>query len=125
MSPKFAATLIGVGLILQALVFYAFVAALTTQSFPGAGEEAHHVGTIMRGSLAGMSLLAGLVVFLVRRADPKIVKRVLFGCAIGFGVIGVIMLKTLLGKAAVVPLPAIAIYVLASIFAGYTAFRKF
>ena len=36
-------------------------------NFPGASDEAIHVGIIMRRGLAAMSFLAGLVIFLIRK----------------------------------------------------------
>ena len=121
---KFLVSAIGIGLILQGLIFYAFATTLTTQSFPGASDEAHHVGTIMRGSLASMSLIAGLVVFLVRQADNVTIKRVLFACAIGFGIACLLMINISTTKAAVVPIPALVIYMAVSIFSFYLAFQK-
>ena len=38
----------------------------------------------MRGGLAGLSCLAGLVIFLGRSFENLPAKRILFGCAIGF-----------------------------------------
>ena len=60
MWTKLTLSLIGVGLIIQGMVFYAFAEPLTYQNFPGASDEAHHVGVIMRNGLAGLSVLAGL-----------------------------------------------------------------
>ena len=66
MRPQLALRLIGAGLVLQGLLFYGFATPLTIQIFPGASDEAVHVGMIMRRGLAAMSFLAGLVIFLVR-----------------------------------------------------------
>ena len=66
MRSKTALGIIGSGLIIQALLFYAFATPLTLQIFPGAGDEAVHVGVVMRRGFAAMSFLAGLVIFLVR-----------------------------------------------------------
>ena len=104
-STKATLTMIGGGLIIQGLIFYAFAGPLTDQNFPGAGDEARHVGVIMRGGLAGLSCLAGLVIFLGRSFENLPAKRILFGCAIGFAAISAIMVKTSLNEAAVVPLP--------------------
>jgi hypothetical protein len=124
MSSKFALSVIGSGLIIQGLLFYAFAGPLTDQSFPGAGDEARHVGVIMRESLAGVSILAGLVIFLMRQENHKVIARILFSCGIGFGLISLIMIKTLIAKAAVIPLPALAIYLAITAHAFHMAFRK-
>ena len=84
MRPQLALRLIGGGLVLQGLLFYGFATPLTIQIFPGASDEAVHVGMIMRRGLAAMSFLAGLVIFLVRDDRYRTTKRVLFGCGIGF-----------------------------------------
>ena len=84
MRPQLALRLIGGGLVLQGLLFYGFATPLTIQIFPGASDEAVHVGMIMRRGLAAMSFLAGLVIFLVRDDGYRTTKRVLFGCGIGF-----------------------------------------
>jgi hypothetical protein len=123
-SSKTTLTMIGGGLIIQGLIFYAFAGPLTDQNFPGAGDEARHVGVIMRGGLAGLSCLAGLVIFLVRSAENLPAKRVLFGCAIGFAAISAIMVKTWLNEAAVVPLPALGLYMFTSCFALCAALKK-
>ena len=78
----------------------------------------------MRGGLAGLSCLAGLVIFLTRSAENLPAKRILFGCAIGFATVSAIMLKTWLNEAAVVPLPALGLYVFTSCFALYAALKK-
>jgi hypothetical protein len=58
MRPQLALRLIGGGLVLQGLLFYGFATPLTIQIFPGASDEAVHVGMIMRRGLAAMSFLA-------------------------------------------------------------------
>ena len=121
---KTTLTMIGGGLIIQGLIFYAFAGPLTDQNFPGAGDEARHVGVIMRGGLSGLSCLTGLVIFLVRSAENLPAKRILFGCAIGFAAVSAIMVKTWLTKSAVVPLPALGLYVLTSCFALYATLKK-
>ena len=63
MLPQTAVRIIGVALILQGLVFYAFATPLTA-IFHGS-DEATHVGVIMRRGLAAMSFLADAY-FLVR-----------------------------------------------------------
>ena len=62
-STKATLTMIGGGLIIQGLIFYAFAGPLTDQNFPVAGDEARHVGVILRSGLAGFSCLAVLVIF--------------------------------------------------------------
>lgn len=122
-STKTVLTLIGSGLIIQGLIFYAFAGPLTDQSFPGAGAEARHVGIVMREWLAGLSCLAGLALVLARSAETLAVKRILFGCAIGFAAISVIMVKILVNKAAVIPLPALGLYLFTACLSLYAAFR--
>jgi hypothetical protein len=56
MRPQLALLLIGVGLVLQGLLFYGFATPLTIQIFPGASDEAIHVGMIMRRGLAAMDI---------------------------------------------------------------------
>ena len=55
----------------------------------------------------------------------RVVKRVLFSCAIGFGLISLIMTKTFISEAAFVPLPALIIYLSVTAYAFYIAFRKY
>ena len=110
MLPQTAVRIIGGGLIIQGLLFYAFAAPLTLQIFPGASDEATHVGIIMRRGLAAVSFLAGVVIFLVRNESYRTTKRVLFGCAIGFAAISLSLLKIIVDEAAVIPLPAIGLY---------------
>jgi hypothetical protein len=124
LNPQNTLRLVGGALIIQGLIFYAFAAPLTVQIFPGAGDEALHVGMVMRRSLATMSFLAGLVIFLVREEPDRVAKRVLFGCSIGFSAVALSMLKMLIDKAAVIPLPALIFYSLVAVFVGYLAFRK-
>ena len=64
MLPQTAIRIIGGALVIQSLLFYAFAMPLTLQIFPGASDEATHVGMVMRRGLAAMSFLAGLVIFL-------------------------------------------------------------
>ena len=109
---------------MQGLVFYAFATPLTLQIFPGASDEATHVGVIMRRGLATMSFLAGLVIFLVRNDGYRTTKRVLFGCAIGFTAISLSLININVDRAAVIPLPAIGVYSFAAIFAMYIAIRR-
>ena len=123
-STKTVLTLLGVGLIVQGLIFYAFAGPLTDQSFPGAGAEARHVGVIMREWLAGLSCLSGLTLFLARSIEMLAAKRILFGCAIGFATISVIMIKILIDKTAVIPLPALSLYLFTTCLSLYTAFKK-
>ena len=123
MSPKHLLRFIGAGLILQGLLFYAFAAPLTEQIFPGAGDEAEHVGIIMRQSLAGMSFLAGLVVFLVRNETERVTRRVLFGCGIGLTAITLSMVRVIVTQAAVVPMPGLLIYLLMGLMAIFIAVR--
>ena len=59
MRPQTAVSIIGGALVVQGLLFYVFANPLTLQIFPGANEEAIHVGIIMRRGLAAMSFLAG------------------------------------------------------------------
>ena len=124
MLPQTAVRIIGGALVLQGLLFYAFATPLTLQIFPGASDEATHVGMIMRRGLAAMSFLAGLVIFLVRNDGNRTTKRVLFGCAIGFAGISLSLIKTIVDEAAVIPLPAIGLYSFVSIFAMYIAIRR-
>jgi hypothetical protein len=124
MLPQTAVSIIGGALVVQSLLFYAFAIPLTLQIFPGASEEAIHVGMIMRRGLAAMSFLAGLVIFLVRNEGNRITKRVLFGCAIGFAAISLSMIKINVDEAAVIPLPAIGVYGFVAIFSMYVAIRK-
>lgn len=124
MRPQFALRIIGGGLVLQGLLFYAFAMPLTIQIFPGAGDEAVHVGMVMRRGLAAMSFLAGLVIFLVRDDGYRTTKRVLFGCGIGFAAITISMIKIIVDKAAVIPLPAITLYGVVAVYALYLAVRK-
>jgi len=119
-----AIRIIGGGLVLQGLLFYGFATPLTMQIFPGASDEAVHVGMIMRRGLAAMSFLAGLVIFLVRDESDRTTKRVLFGCGIGFAAITLSMLKIIADKGAVIPLPAITLYGLVAVGALYLALRK-
>ena len=124
MRPQLALRLIGSGLVLQGLLFYSFATPLTIQIFPGASDEAIHVGMIMRRGLAAMSFLAGLVIFLVRDEGYQTTKRVLFGCGIGFSAITVSLIKIIAEQAAVIPLPAIALYGLVAVYALYISVRK-
>ena len=124
MLPQTAIRIIGGALVIQGLLFYAFATPLTLQIFPGASDEATHVGMIMRRGLAAMSFLAGLVIFLVRNDGYRTTKRVLFGCAIGFAAISLSLIKISVDEAAVIPLPAVAIYTFATIFAIYIAMRR-
>ena len=124
MLPQTAIRMIGGALVMQGLVFYAFATPLTLQIFPGASDEATHVGMIMRRGLAAMSFLAGLVIFLVRNEGYRTTKRVLFGCAIGFAAISLSLIKIRVEEAAVVPLPAIGVYSFVAIFAMYIAIRR-
>ncbi|MDA0358323.1 MAG: hypothetical protein O2835_05290 [Proteobacteria bacterium] len=122
--PQTAIRIIGGGLVLQGLLFYGFATPLTIQIFPGASDEAVHVGMIMRRGLAAMSFLAGLVIFLVRDESDRITKRVLFGCGIGFAAITLSMIKIIADKGAAIPPPAITLYGLVAIVALYLALRK-
>ena len=124
MLPQTTARIIGGALVLQGLLFYAFATPLTLQIFPGASDEATHVGIIMRRGLAAMSFLAGLVIFLVRNDGNRTVKRVLFGCAIGFAAISLSLIKIIFDEAAVIPLPAVGLYSFIAIFAMYVAIRR-
>ena len=124
MRIETALRIIGGGLVLQGLLFYTFASPLTLQIFPDAGDEAVHVGMVMRRGLAAMSFLAGLVIFLVRGDGHRTTKRVLFGCGIGFTAISMSMIKIVIDKAAVIPLPAIVIYSGVAILAFYLATRK-
>ena len=124
MRPQTAVRIIGGGLVVQSLIFYAFATPLTLQIFPGATEEAVHVGIIMRRGLAAMSFLAGLVIFLVRNEGHRTTKRVLFGCAIGFAAISLSLIKNIVDEAAVIPLPAVGVYSFIAIFAMYIAMRR-
>jgi hypothetical protein len=124
MLPQTAIRIIGGALVVQALLFYAFATPLTMQIFPGASDEATHVGVVMRRGLAAMSFLAGLVIFLVRNEGYRTTKRVLFGCAIGFAAISLSLIKIIVDEAAVIPIPAIAAYSFVTIFALYIAIRR-
>ena len=124
MLPQTLVRIIGAVLVVQALLFYVLATPLTLQIFPGAGDEATHVGVIMRRGLATMSLLAGLVIFLVHNAEYRTTKRVSFGCAIGFGGISLSLVKIIIDEAAVIPLPAIGFYSFIAFFAIYIAMRK-
>ncbi len=124
MLPQTAIRIIGGALVIQGLLFYAFATPLTLQIFPGASDEATHVGVVMRRGLAAMSFLAGLVIFLVRNESYRTTKRVLFGCSIGFAAISLSLIKNVVEEAAVIPLPAVAIYTFATIFAIYIAMRR-
>ena len=123
MSPQNLLRVIGGGLVIQGLLFFAFAAPLTEQIFPGAGEEARHVGIIMRQSLAGMSFLAGLVVFLVRGESDRVARRVLFGCGIGLTAIALSMVRVIVTHAAVVPMPGLLIYLGTGLIAIFIAIR--
>ena len=124
MLPQTAIRIIGGALVIQGLLFYAFATPLTLQIFPGASDEATHVGVVMRRGLAAMSFLAGVVIFLVRNEGYRTTKRVLFGCSIGFAAISLSLIKNVVEEAAVIPLPAVAIYSFAAIFAIYIAMRR-
>ncbi|MDC1383624.1 hypothetical protein N8500_09090 [Candidatus Puniceispirillum sp.] len=124
MSPQIALRVIGGGLICQGLLFFAFAAPLTLQIFPGASDEAVHVGTIVRRGLATTSFLAGLVIFLISNDTYRTIKRVLFGCGIGFAAMSFSMLKIISDEAAFIPLPAIGIYSVVALYALYLAFQK-
>ena len=124
MYPQTALCIIGGGLIFQGLLFFAFATPLTLQSFPGAGDEAVYVGTIMRRSLATTSFLAGLVIFLVRNDTYRTTKRVLFGCGIGFAAMSLSMLNLIATEAAVIPMPAIGLYSSISFYALYLALQN-
>ena len=124
MRIETALRIIGGGLVLQGLLFYTLASPLTLQIFPDASDEAIHVGMVMRRGLAAMSFLAGLVIFLVRGDGHRTTKRVLFGCGIGFTAISMSMIKIIIDKAAVIPLPAIVIYSGVAILAFYLATRK-
>ncbi len=124
MLPQTAIRIIGGALVIQALLFYAFATPLTLQIFPGASDEAIHVGVIMRRGLAAMSFLAGLVIFLVHNDSYRTTKRVLFGCAIGFAAISLSLINIIVDEAAVIPLPAIGLYSFFAIFALYIAIRR-
>ena len=124
MLPQTAIRIIGGALVMQGLLFYAFATPLTLQIFPGASDEATHVGVVMRRGLAAMSFLAGLVIFLVRNDGYRTTKRVLFGCAIGFAAISLSLIKNVVDESAVIPIPAIVIYSFVAIFAMYIAIRR-
>ena len=124
MRPQTAIRIIGGALVIQSLLFYAFATPLTLQIFPGASDEATHVGVVMRRGLAAMSFLAGLVIFLVRNDGDRTTKRVLFGCAIGFAAISLSLIKNIVDEAAVIPPPAVGIYSSIAIFAMYIAIRR-
>ena len=124
MRPQLALRLIGGGLVLQGFLFYGFAIPLTIQIFPGASDEAVHVGIIMRRGLAAMSFLAGLVIFLVRDDGYRTTKRVLFGCGIGFSAITLSLIKIIGEQAAVIPLPAVALYGFVAVCALYISVRK-
>ena len=109
---------------MQGLLFYGFATPLTIQIFPGASNEAIHVGMIMRRGLAAMSFLAGLVIFLVRDDGYRTTKRVLFGCGIGFAAITLSLIKIIAEQAAVIPFPAIALYGFVAVYALYISVRK-
>ena len=124
MRPQLALRLIGGGLVLQGLLFYSFATPLTLQIFPGASDEAVHVGVIMRHGLAAMSFLAGLVIFLVRDDGYRTTKRVLFGCGIGFTAITWSLIKIITEQAAVIPFPAVALYGFVAAYALYISISK-
>ena len=124
MSPQIALRVIGGGMIFQGLVFFVFAAPLTLQIFPGASDEAVHVGTIMRRGWATTSVMAGLVIFLVRNDRYRTIKRVLFGCGIGFAAMSASMIKLIADEAAVIPMPAIGIYIFVTLYALYLALKK-
>ena len=123
MSPQNLLRVISGGLVIQGLLFFAFAAPLTEQIFPGASDEARHVGIIMRQSLAGMSFLAGLVVFLVRGESDRVARRVLFGCGIGLTAIALSMVRVIVTHAAVVPMPGLLIYLGTGLIAIFIATR--
>ena len=122
-SPQNLLRFIGAGLVIQGMLFFAFAAPLTEQIFPGVDDEAAHVGIIMRQSLAGMSFLAGLVVFLVRDETDRVARRVLFGCGIGLTAITLSMVRVIVTQAAVVPIPGLLIYLLTGFMAIFIAIR--
>ena len=124
MLPQTAIRIIGGALVMQGLLFYAFATPLTLQIFPGASDEATHVGVVMRRGLAAMSFLAGLVIFLLRNNGYRTTKRVLFGCAIGFAAISLSLIHITVDQSAVIPIPAIVIYSFVAIFAMYIAIRR-
>ena len=123
MHSKTALQIIGIGLILQGIIFYVLAKPLTLQIFPNASEEAVHVGMIMRRGLATISFLAGLVVFLVRNDENRTTKRVLFGCGIGFASISLSMIKIFIENDAAIPVPAMLLYSFVSIYSFYLAMR--
>ena len=79
MRTQLALRLIGSGLVLQGLLFYSFATALTIQIFPGASDDAIHVGMIMRRGIAAKSCLAGVGIFLVHDDGYGTTKRVVMG----------------------------------------------
>ena len=79
---------------------------------------------IVRSGLAVLSIRAGLVSFLVRDDGYRTTKRVLFGCGIGFTAITLSMIKIIAEQAAVIPLPAIALYGFVAVYALYISVRK-
>ena len=97
---------------------------MTHQIFPNASDDATNVGVVMRRSLATMSFLAGLVIFLVRNETSRIAKRTLFGCSIGFAAIALSIIKEIVYNTALIPAPALAIYVLIACTSGYLALKK-
>ena len=124
MRPQTALGIIGGGLVLQGLLFFTFATQLTMQIFPGAGDEAIHVGAVMRRGLATISFLAGLVIFLVRTDQYRTTKRILFGCGIGFAAISLSMIKIIADEAAAIPMPAIGLYSFVAIYSLYLAMHK-
>ena len=124
MRSKTALQIIGIGLILQGLMFYVLAKPLTLQLFTNATDEAVHVGAIMRRGLATVSFLAGLVIFLVRNDGYRTTKRVLFGCGIGFASISLSMINIVIESAATIPVPAILLYSFVSIYSLHLAMRK-
>ena len=124
MHSKTALQIIGIGLILQGIIFYVLAKPLTLQIFPSASVEAVHVGMIMRRGLATISFLAGLVIFLVRNDGSRTTKRVLFGCGIGFASISLSMIKMFIENDATIPVPAMLLYSFVSIYSLYLAMRK-
>ncbi len=124
MRTETALRIIGGRLVLQGLLFYTFASPLSLQIFPDANDKAIHVGMVMRRGLAAMSILAGLVIFLVLGDWHHTTKRDFFDCGIGFTAISMAKIKILIDKAAVIPVPAIVIYSEVAILSLCRATRK-
>ena len=87
MRAKGILTVMGSVMFLQGLAFYFFSIPITQNMFPGVGDEAIEVGSILREILAAGSMFIGIILFLSRTNVTSSAKRILFGASIGFGIL--------------------------------------